>query len=94
MAAAHAPPAFGLVAGEASGDNLGGPLIHALAAREPGAGFYGVAGPRMVAAGCEAWYPADALAVKAGVGCAAAIIRGLLTRKEPTCGPDGDACCG
>jgi lipid-A-disaccharide synthase len=63
VAAAHAPPAFGLVAGEASGDNLGGPLIQALAAREPGAGFYGVAGPRMVAAGCEAWYPADALAV-------------------------------
>jgi lipid-A-disaccharide synthase len=63
VAVAHAPPAFGLVAGEASGDNLGGPLIQALAAREPGAGFYGVAGPRMVAAGCEAWYPADALAV-------------------------------
>ncbi len=63
VAAAHAPPAFGLVAGEASGDNLGGPLIQALAAREPGAGFYGVAGPRMMAAGCEAWYPADALAV-------------------------------
>jgi len=63
VAAAHAPPAFGLVAGEASGDNLGGPLIQALAAREPGAGFYGVAGPRMVAAGCEAWYPADELAV-------------------------------
>ncbi len=63
MATAHARRAFGLVAGEASGDNLGGPLIQALAAREPGAGFYGVAGPRMVAAGCEAWYPADALAV-------------------------------
>jgi len=63
VAAAHAPPAFGLVAGEASGDNLGGPLIQALAAREPGAGFYGVAGPRMVAAGCDAWYPADELAV-------------------------------
>jgi lipid-A-disaccharide synthase len=63
VATAHARRAFGLVAGEASGDNLGGPLIQALAAREPGAGFYGVAGPRMVAAGCEAWYPADALAV-------------------------------
>jgi lipid-A-disaccharide synthase len=63
VAAAHAPPAFGLVAGEASGDNLGGALIQALAAREPGAGFYGVAGPRMVAAGCDAWYPADELAV-------------------------------
>ena len=63
MAAVVGPPAFGLVAGEASGDNLGGPLIRALAERAPGARFFGVAGPRMVEAGCEAWYPADALAV-------------------------------
>jgi lipid-A-disaccharide synthase len=55
--------AFGLVAGEASGDNLGGPLIRALADRAPGSHFFGVAGPRMAEAGCEAWYPADALAV-------------------------------
>jgi len=60
---ASSGPAFGLVAGEASGDNLGGPLIRALAARIPGARFFGVAGPRMAEAGCEAWYPADALAV-------------------------------
>jgi lipid-A-disaccharide synthase len=56
-------PAFGLVAGEASGDNLGGPLIRALAARAPQARFFGVCGPRMAEAGCEAWYPADTLAV-------------------------------
>ncbi len=55
--------AFGLVAGEASGDNLGGPLIRALADRAPGSRFFGVAGPRMAEAGCEPWYPADALAV-------------------------------
>ena len=63
MAGAHGSPAFGLVAGEASGDNLGGPLIRALAARVPGARCFGVAGPRMVEAGCEAWYPAETLAV-------------------------------
>ena len=63
MAAAGSGPSFGLVAGEASGDNLGGPLIEALAAREPGSRFFGIAGPRMAAAGCEAWYPAEALAV-------------------------------
>ncbi len=63
MATGDSGPSFGLVAGEASGDNLGGPLIEALAAREPGSRFFGIAGPRMVAAGCEAWYPADALAV-------------------------------
>lgn len=57
------PPAIGLVAGEASGDNLGGGLVRELRARLPGAGCFGVAGPRMVEAGCEAWFPSDALAV-------------------------------
>ena len=52
-----------MVAGEASGDNLGGPLIRALAARTDGARFYGVAGPAMTDAGCEQWYPSDTLAV-------------------------------
>ena len=56
-------PAFGLVAGEASGDNLGGPLIEALAERAPGSRFFGIGGPRMAAAGCEAWFSADELAV-------------------------------
>ena len=59
--AAH--PAFGLVAGEASGDNLGGSLIRALGERAPGVRFIGVGGPRMRAAGCEAWYPAESLAI-------------------------------
>jgi lipid-A-disaccharide synthase len=54
---------FGLVAGEASGDNLGGPLVEALASRAPGSRFYGIAGPRMAAAGCETWYHSDELAV-------------------------------
>jgi lipid-A-disaccharide synthase len=54
---------FGLVAGEASGDNLGGPLIEALAARAAGSQFFGIAGPRMEAAGCEAWFPIDELSV-------------------------------
>jgi lipid-A-disaccharide synthase len=51
------------VAGEASGDNLGGGLLDALHAREPGLRAFGVAGPRMVAAGCEPWVDADELAV-------------------------------
>ena len=63
MADGERAPTFGLVAGEASGDNLGGPLIRALAARAPAARFAGIAGPRMSEAGCEAWYPSDALAV-------------------------------
>ena len=63
MSAAAQTGSFGLVAGEASGDNLGGPLVEALAARAPGSRFFGIAGPRMAAAGCEAWYAADELAV-------------------------------
>lgn len=63
MTTGERAPTFGLVAGEASGDNLGGPLIRALAARAPGARFCGVAGPRMIEAGCEAWHSSDALAV-------------------------------
>ena len=54
---------IGLVAGEASGDNLGGGLIRALRDRRPDASCFGIAGPRMVDAGCEAWHDCDELAV-------------------------------
>lgn len=53
----------GIVAGEASGDTLGAAFIAAVRAREPDAQFFGVAGPKMIAAGCEAWENAEALAV-------------------------------
>lgn len=51
------------VAGEISGDILGAAIIEALKARLPQARFYGVAGPRMVGAGCEAIESIDALSV-------------------------------
>lgn len=54
---------IGFVAGEASGDQLGAALIAALRARRPDVRCFGVAGPRMRAQGCEAWAPADELAV-------------------------------
>lgn len=54
---------IGLVAGESSGDNLGAALIRAIRERAPGTRFVGVAGPAMVAEGCEAWAPAEELAV-------------------------------
>ena len=57
------PPLYILVAGEASGDLLGAGLIEALRARVPAARFAGIGGPRMVAAGLEAWHAADKLAV-------------------------------
>jgi len=52
-----------LVAGEASGDALGAALIDALRRRFPAAEFAGVAGPRMKAAGCRAWFDSGELAV-------------------------------
>lgn len=54
---------IGLVAGEASGDLLGAGLIRELREIAPEATFEGVAGPEMVAAGCEQWEPAESLAV-------------------------------
>ena len=43
---------------------------------------------------CALNCPAQALAVQAGVGCAAAIIWGWLTGNEPSCDCDnGSACC-
>jgi lipid-A-disaccharide synthase len=57
------PLRVGLVAGEASGDTLGADLIHSLRRRAPDTLFFGVAGPKMQAAGCESWEPAESLAV-------------------------------
>ena len=54
---------FALVAGEASGDILGAALIRGLRARYPDATFYGVAGPRMREAGCEAIESIEALSL-------------------------------
>lgn len=55
---------IGIVAGEASGDALAASLIQAVRSRIPNARFVGVAGPRMEAAGCEAWYALEMLSVR------------------------------
>lgn len=52
-----------VVAGEASGDILGANMISAALELEPALKFYGVAGPRMQAVGCELLRPASDLAV-------------------------------
>ena len=73
---------IGLVAGEASGDNLGGGLIRALRDRSPGASCFGIAGPRMVDAGCEAWHNSDELAVMGLAEVARHLPRLLQLRRE------------
>lgn len=56
-------PIIGIVAGEASGDNLGRGLMVELKRRHPGARFVGIGGPGMLAEGLECLAPMDRLAV-------------------------------
>jgi lipid-A-disaccharide synthase len=53
----------GIVAGESSGDQLGAALIAAMKARVPDVQFFGMAGPKMIAAGCDAWAASEEIAV-------------------------------
>jgi lipid-A-disaccharide synthase len=52
-----------LVAGEASGDILGGRLMAALASRRPGIRFAGVGGQRMAAQGLASLFPMEELSL-------------------------------
>jgi len=71
-----------LVAGESSGDLLGAGLVRALKERFPDAIFEGVAGPAMVAAGCEQLEPAESLAVFGLIEPLAHLPRLLRLRKS------------
>jgi lipid-A-disaccharide synthase len=53
-----------LVAGEASGDLLGGLLLDGLKARWPSAEFMGIGGAQMQKRGLQAWWPSEKLAVR------------------------------
>lgn len=52
-----------LVAGEASGDNLGAPLLKAIRGHCPDARFIGIGGPRMIDEGLECWTDIERLSV-------------------------------
>jgi lipid-A-disaccharide synthase len=54
----------GMVAGEASGDLLGGHLLAALKSRRAGVEAAGIGGPRMVEQGFASRYPMDKLSVR------------------------------
>ncbi|MEX2489908.1 MAG: lipid-A-disaccharide synthase [Pseudomonadales bacterium] len=54
---------IGMVAGEASGDNLGGPLLLELTRLDPSLRVCGIGGEKMVAAGLESWIDMDRLSV-------------------------------
>jgi lipid-A-disaccharide synthase len=87
------PWRIALVAGEASGDLLGAHLIEALSRRLPAATFYGIGGPKMQGAGFDAWYPAEALAVRGYVEVLRQLpsilrIRGELRRRLLADPPD------
>ena len=71
-----------MIAGEASGDQLGAALIRAIRQRLPDAQFEGVAGPAMVRAGCRAWHDADALAVMGVAEVVKHLPRLLRLRRE------------
>jgi len=73
---------IGIVAGEASGDALGAELIRAVRARVPAARFAGIAGPRMEAAGCEAWYPTSRLALRGYAEVFSELPALLLVRRD------------
>jgi len=53
-----------MVAGEASGDLLGGLLLSGLNKRLPGVETYGIGGARMTAQGFRADWPMEKLAVR------------------------------
>lgn len=54
---------IGMVAGEASGDNLGAPLLMELVKREPDLRSCGIGGPGMISAGLESWVDMERLSV-------------------------------
>ncbi|CAM3129532.1 lipid-A-disaccharide synthase [Paracoccus aminovorans] len=54
---------FFLIAGEPSGDNLGGALMAGLKTLDPGAEFLGVGGPAMAARGLDSRFPMEELSL-------------------------------
>ena len=73
---------FALVAGEASGDQLGAGLVEALRRRYPDAEFAGIGGDAMRTAGVDTWFDAGELAVMGLVEVLRELPRLLRLRRE------------
>ncbi len=76
------PLVIGLVAGESSGDTLGAALLEALRARVGTVRAFGIAGPKMRAAGCEVWADSHTLAVMGLIEPLAHLPRLLALRRR------------
>lgn len=88
------PPKIFIVAGEESGDQLGGALMEAVITAAPGASFRGVGGRRMAASGLESLYPMDdltAIGIAAVVGKLPTILRRLRETVEAVLADPPDA---
>lgn len=81
MAGKSHPLHVGIIAGEASGDNIAAALIQAIRKRVPDAVFEGIAGPRMTAAGCYSLYPMERLSVM-GLAEVVQHLPGLLSMRR------------
>ncbi|WP_462320353.1 lipid-A-disaccharide synthase [Halochromatium sp.] len=73
---------IGIVANEPSGDQLGALLIRALRQLRPELGFVGVAGPQMLAEGCETLLPMERLSVMGFVEVAKVLPDLLRARRD------------
>ncbi len=73
-----------MVAGEVSGDLLAAPPIQAIRARDPQWRIAGIAGDRMIEAGCEAWHHVRELSVRGYVEVLRELPRLLWLRRALT----------
>ena len=67
---------------------------HAVFAMDDGRSSIRDRGACMECGACARNCASGAITVRAGVGCAAAIIGGMLRGTQPACGGSGSACCG